>query len=75
MHHGAGAGVAAVAQDDGGKAEVFESNLQDSASLDKSQHVQDKETQEAAAMWRRAPKELVADDDDEFDDYFKGMFP
>ena len=26
-------------------------------------------------LWSKAPKELVADDEDEFDEYFKGMFP
>lgn len=36
---------------------------------------QDKEAQDARAMWRTAPKELVKDGSDEFDEYFTGMFP
>jgi len=36
--------------------------------------VQDKETKEAADMWRRPAAQLLADDD-EFQDYFQGMFP
>jgi len=26
-------------------------------------------------MWRTQPKELAEDHNDEFDEYFKGMFP
>jgi len=36
--------------------------------------VQDKETKEAGDMWRRPAAQLLADDD-EFQDYFQGMFP
>jgi hypothetical protein len=36
---------------------------------------QDKEAEDARAMWRTAPKELAEDHNDEFDEYFKGMFP
>ena len=37
-------------------------------------HLQE-EAASAASAWRQAPKELQGDDNDEFDDYFKGMFP
>ena len=36
-------------------------------------HLQE-EAASAASAWRQAPKELQGDDNDEFDDYFKGMF-
>jgi len=48
---------------DGGKAEEFEN----AGPAGQGSDTHD--------LWRKAPKELVADDDDEFDEYFKGMFP
>mmetsp|Transcript_59825 Transcript_59825/g.96878 ORF Transcript_59825/g.96878 Transcript_59825/m.96878 type:complete len:232 (-) Transcript_59825:239-934(-) len=58
-------------KDDGGKAEVFDGH---SCTPPTSQHLQDKETKEAGDMWRRPAAQLLADDD-EFQDYFQGMFP
>eukprot|EP00802_Teleaulax_amphioxeia_P006582 Tamp_06586.p1 GENE.Tamp_06586~~Tamp_06586.p1 ORF type:complete len:431 (-),score=93.83 Tamp_06586:1385-2503(-) len=54
-----------------GKADEVESDMHD----EKSQALLDKEAQDARAMWRTAPKELVKDGSDEFDEYFTGMFP